>query len=83
MTITPAIYTQLPVVYLYHLDFPNFSRQSASFRLFICPLQANVYVVRYHIGESLLPSVRHYLRFIDAEDKAASHGFVRKVRVLR
>ncbi|RDX55249.1 FAD/NAD(P)-binding domain-containing protein [Lentinus brumalis] len=33
---------------------------------------------RYHIGESLLPSVRHFLRFIDAEDKIASHGFVRK-----
>ncbi|KAK0486022.1 FAD binding domain-containing protein [Armillaria novae-zelandiae] len=33
---------------------------------------------RYHIGESLIPSVRHYLRFIDAEDKLANHGFVRK-----
>lgn len=33
---------------------------------------------RYHIGESLLPSVRHYLRFIDAEDKIASYGFARK-----
>ncbi|PCH36715.1 FAD/NAD(P)-binding domain-containing protein [Wolfiporia cocos MD-104 SS10] len=33
---------------------------------------------RYHIGESLIPSVRHYLRFIGAEEKAASHGFARK-----
>ncbi|KAI0364421.1 FAD/NAD-P-binding domain-containing protein [Pilatotrama ljubarskyi] len=33
---------------------------------------------RYHIGESLLPSVRHFLRFIDAEAKIASHGFARK-----
>ncbi|KAI0724125.1 FAD/NAD(P)-binding domain-containing protein [Fomitopsis betulina] len=33
---------------------------------------------RYHIGESLIPSVRHYLRFIDAEDLIASHGFARK-----
>ncbi|KAI0358724.1 FAD/NAD-P-binding domain-containing protein [Trametes cingulata] len=33
---------------------------------------------RYHIGESLLPSVRHFLRFIDAEAKVASHGFARK-----
>ncbi|KAI0674899.1 FAD/NAD-P-binding domain-containing protein [Trametes maxima] len=33
---------------------------------------------RYHIGESLIPSVRHFLRFIDMEDKVASHGFVRK-----
>lgn len=34
---------------------------------------------RYHIGESLIPSVRHYLRFIGAEDKLANYGFVRKV----
>ncbi|KAH6914272.1 FAD binding domain-containing protein [Coprinopsis sp. MPI-PUGE-AT-0042] len=33
---------------------------------------------RYHIGESLIPSVRHYLRFIGAEDKLAAMGFVRK-----
>ena len=34
---------------------------------------------RYHIGESLLPSVRHFLRFVDAEEKVMSYGFVRKV----
>ncbi|KAI0711652.1 hypothetical protein C8Q76DRAFT_652958 [Earliella scabrosa] len=33
---------------------------------------------RYHIGESLLPSVRHFLRFVDAEEKVMSYGFVRK-----
>ncbi|KAF9783765.1 FAD/NAD(P)-binding domain-containing protein [Thelephora terrestris] len=33
---------------------------------------------RYHIGESLIPSVRHYLRFIDAEEKVANHGFATK-----
>ncbi|KAI0779599.1 FAD/NAD-P-binding domain-containing protein [Fomes fomentarius] len=33
---------------------------------------------RYHIGESLLPSCRHFLRFIDAESKVANHGFTRK-----
>ncbi|KAI0960722.1 hypothetical protein AcV7_000026 [Taiwanofungus camphoratus] len=33
---------------------------------------------RYHIGESLLPSVRHYLRFIGAEDAVAAFGFARK-----
>ncbi|OCH92024.1 FAD/NAD(P)-binding domain-containing protein [Obba rivulosa] len=33
---------------------------------------------RYHIGESLIPSVRHYLRFIGAEEKLASYGFTRK-----
>ena len=38
---------------------------------------------RYHIGESLIPSVRHYLRFIDAEDKIASYGFAVKVSMHR
>ncbi|KAK7045666.1 hypothetical protein VNI00_007499 [Paramarasmius palmivorus] len=33
---------------------------------------------RYHIGESLIPSVRHYLRFIGAEEKVADYGFTRK-----
>ncbi|KAG2159096.1 uncharacterized protein EDB93DRAFT_1118059 [Suillus bovinus] len=33
---------------------------------------------RYHIGESLIPSVRHYLRFIDAEQKLVEMGFKRK-----
>ncbi|KAF9010477.1 FAD binding domain-containing protein, partial [Cyathus striatus] len=33
---------------------------------------------RYHIGESLIPSVRHYLRFIGAEGKLASYGFTHK-----
>ncbi|KAF5341554.1 hypothetical protein D9758_012572 [Tetrapyrgos nigripes] len=33
---------------------------------------------RYHIGESLLPSVRNYLRFIGAEEKIKTHGFTYK-----
>ncbi|KAJ3844323.1 FAD binding domain-containing protein [Lentinula raphanica] len=33
---------------------------------------------RYHIGESLIPSVRPYLRFIGAEEKVAEYGFMRK-----
>lgn len=36
---------------------------------------------RYHIGESLIPSVRHYLRFIDADEKVANYGFASKVSV--
>ncbi|KAL4738166.1 hypothetical protein BDV11DRAFT_206155 [Aspergillus similis] len=30
---------------------------------------------RYHIGESMLPSMRHFLKFIDAYDKWDAHGF--------
>ncbi|TFK44432.1 FAD binding domain-containing protein [Crucibulum laeve] len=33
---------------------------------------------RYHVGESLIPSIRHYLRFIGAEEKLANYGFIRK-----
>ncbi|PFH53774.1 hypothetical protein AMATHDRAFT_1004 [Amanita thiersii Skay4041] len=33
---------------------------------------------RYHVGESLIPSIRHYLRFIGAEEKLVKHGFIRK-----
>jgi hypothetical protein len=40
------------------------------------------YLPRYHVGESLIPSIRHYMRFIGAEEKLANHGFVRKVRVI-
>jgi hypothetical protein len=38
---------------------------------------------RYHVGESLIPSVRRFLRFIDADDKVTQHGFVVKVSLLR
>ncbi|KAJ7131942.1 putative halogenase [Mycena filopes] len=34
---------------------------------------------RYHIGESLLPSSRSFLRFIGGEEKVAKHGFTAKV----
>ncbi|KAL2845941.1 hypothetical protein BJY01DRAFT_234761 [Aspergillus pseudoustus] len=33
---------------------------------------------RYHIGESGLPSLRHYLRFIDLDEKFRGHGFTKK-----
>ena len=34
---------------------------------------------RYHIGESMLPSVRPFLAFIGAEDVVKSYGFALKV----
>ncbi|KAK1968594.1 hypothetical protein LY78DRAFT_654977 [Colletotrichum sublineola] len=30
---------------------------------------------RYHIGESMLPSMRHFLKFIDGYEKWDAHGF--------
>ncbi|KAL3465595.1 FAD/NAD(P)-binding domain-containing protein [Aspergillus heterothallicus] len=33
---------------------------------------------RYHIGESGLPSLRHYLRFIDLDEQFVKHGFTKK-----
>lgn len=34
---------------------------------------------RYHIGESQLASMRHFLRFIDLEKEFDAFGFQRKV----
>ncbi|KAL8722780.1 MAG: hypothetical protein Q9225_000791 [Loekoesia sp. 1 TL-2023] len=34
---------------------------------------------RYHIGESMLPSMRHLLRFIDLDSTFDSYGFTKKV----
>lgn len=34
---------------------------------------------RYHIGESMLPSIRHYLRFIELDEVFNKHGFTKKV----
>jgi len=42
-----------------------------------------ILLCRYHIGESLIPSVRHYLKFIDAEEIVANYGFKTKVPSLR
>ncbi|RXW20299.1 hypothetical protein EST38_g5554 [Candolleomyces aberdarensis] len=36
---------------------------------------------RYHIGESMLPSLKLFLRYIDAEEKVKNHGFCIKVSV--
>jgi flavin-dependent dehydrogenase len=36
---------------------------------------------RYHVGESMLPSLRHFLKFIDLDDTFVAHGFYKKVRV--
>ncbi|CEJ93503.1 hypothetical protein VHEMI09085 [[Torrubiella] hemipterigena] len=33
---------------------------------------------RYHIGESLLPSFRYFLKFIDLDEKFDQHGFLQK-----
>lgn len=35
---------------------------------------------RYHVGESMLPSLRHFLRFIDLDDAFLNHGF--KIKAL-
>jgi 2-polyprenyl-6-methoxyphenol hydroxylase-like FAD-dependent oxidoreductase len=37
------------------------------------------YLFRYHIGESMLPSMRHFLRFIDLDSTFDGYGFKHKV----
>ncbi|KAL5505034.1 hypothetical protein ACEPAH_7697 [Sanghuangporus vaninii] len=41
-------------------------------------LEADVFP-RYHIGESMLASMRHFLRFVDLDETFDSYGFTRKV----
>ncbi|TAQ85368.1 hypothetical protein B7494_g6309 [Chlorociboria aeruginascens] len=41
-------------------------------------LEADVFP-RYHIGESMLASMRHFLRFIDLDSTFDKYGFTRKV----
>ncbi|KAF8636117.1 hypothetical protein AX17_003820 [Amanita inopinata Kibby_2008] len=33
---------------------------------------------RYHVGEGMLPSMRHFLRFVDLEEEFHNHGFMHK-----
>ncbi|KAL9132612.1 MAG: hypothetical protein Q9175_006212 [Cornicularia normoerica] len=40
-------------------------------------LEADVFP-RYHVGESMVASIRHFLRFIDLDSTFNNHGFVKK-----
>ncbi|KAH8435192.1 NAD(P)/FAD-dependent oxidoreductase [Aspergillus melleus] len=33
---------------------------------------------RFHVGESMLPSIRHFFRYIDLDTKFKEHGFTKK-----
>ena len=35
----------------------------------------------YHIGESMLASMRHLLKFVELDGKFDSYGFVKKVNI--
>ena len=38
---------------------------------------------RYHIGESMLASIRFFLEFVDLEKTFEAHGFEKKVRAAK
>lgn len=40
-----------------------------------------IHTTRYHVGESMLASIRHFMRFIELDKKFDSHGFRIKVRL--
>lgn len=42
-------------------------------------MEAHGAVPSYHIGESLVASMRPFLRFIDLDETFVNYGFVRKV----
>lgn len=63
------------------LEAENFPRcvdgESTSAPKFKAEIQTDG--ARYHVGESMLPSFRHFLRFIDLDETFANHGFRKKV----
>lgn len=89
---TPLPYLRLKAFRSQYLKLPSFlgafgclltlSSSRASAQYCLCP-SVSLSPHSYHIGESLLPSVRNYLRFVGAEKKVAEYGFTRKVRFLR
>lgn len=51
----------------------------AVFRKCIIITLPTLTMIRYHIGESMLASIRPFLRFIDVDSTFDAHGFQRKV----
>ena len=62
------------------LEAAQFPRYVPSISGHGCVLGMDRVTHRYHIGESLIPSVRHYLRFVGAEENVEGYGFMHKVR---
>jgi len=51
----------------------SFLKHQGSLGRVTCPLEStrlHTLSGRYHIGESLMPSVRHYLKLIDVEESS-------------
>ena len=46
---------------------------------FLNTKKCSEYLTRYHVGESMVASIRHFLRFIDLDDTFDKYGFVKKV----
>ena len=40
---------------------------------------ADIPSTRYHVGESMVASMRHFLRFIELDETFDKYGFVKKV----
>lgn len=59
------------------LEASKFPRLVVSCSVHVAVRRPNI-LSRYHIGESMLPSVRPFLRFIGAEEKVKDYGFAFK-----
>ena len=58
------------------------SCQISSVRYYaLSPSLSSLDAPSYHVGESLIPSVRHYFRYIGAEAILSSYGFVSKASI--
>lgn len=63
------------------LEADKFPRYSAVIQLHTFSWNLRVCLSSYHVGESQLASLRHFLRFIDLEKEFEEYGFQKKVRV--
>jgi hypothetical protein len=69
--------------FLSRIDFPGEQHYTALRERPQCDLECGldswIFGTRYHIGESMLPSFRHFLRYIDLDSTFLDHGFTQKV----
>jgi flavine halogenase len=67
------------VVLLEAVKHPRFVPSSSSSSYCGRLIEISGVLNREHVGESMLPSMRHYLRFIDLEQEYDARGFMHKV----
>lgn len=61
--------------------FSSYQTHAPNFRFHNAVL-TTLHIFRYHIGESMLASMRHLLRFVDLDTTFNEYGFTKKVSMM-